>query len=236
MTEAEWLNATDPQPMLEFLRGKASERKLRLFACACCRRLWSSWEVAQTPESVLTSEQFADGMVSRDEMRQVKSKLGARGGYSAAWAANCAEFAVLEDEAEMAADGAVRSSLSFAYYDVYEQTFSTESYSGDKTKATDAAKTELKELIVVLRELFGNPFRPLSLDPAWQTSTVIALAEAAYDNRILPAASVEPDRLAILADALEDAGCTDSAILDHLRGPGPHVRGCFVIDALIGKK
>jgi hypothetical protein len=64
---------------------------------------------------------------------------------------------------------------------------------------------------------------------------VLALAQATYDGRTLPAGTLEPDRLAVLADALEDAGCTDAAILGHLRGPGPHVRGCWALDLILGK-
>lgn len=69
--------------------------------------------------------------------------------------------------------------------------------------------------------------------PSWLTPTVKALAEAAYEQR-LNNGTLDPDRLLVLADALEDAGCTDAEILQHLRGPGPHVGGCWVIDLLRG--
>jgi hypothetical protein len=94
----------------------------------------------------------------------------------------------------------------------------------------------LDSLADLLREIAGNPFRPVALDPAWRTPTVTALATAAYDERILPAGTLEPDRLAILADAFEDAGCDNADILGHLRSPGPHVRGCFVVDLLLQKE
>ncbi|MBI1913499.1 MAG: hypothetical protein HYS12_01905 [Planctomycetes bacterium] len=84
--------------------------------------------------------------------------------------------------------------------------------------------------------MFGNPFRPVALDLTWQTSTVVSLAQAAYEECILPAGTLDPDRLAVLADALEDAGCDNAEILDHLRGPGPHVRGCWPLDLLPGKQ
>jgi hypothetical protein len=64
---------------------------------------------------------------------------------------------------------------------------------------------------------------------------VVALAQAAYDNRTLPAGTLDPVRFAVLADALEDAGCDNADILNHLRGPGPHVRGCWVLDLPLGK-
>jgi hypothetical protein len=62
------------------------------------------------------------------------------------------------------------------------------------------------------------------------------LAEAAYEERSLPAGTLNTQRLAVLADALEEAGCTDQTILDHLRGPGPHVRGCWAVDLILGKQ
>jgi hypothetical protein len=87
----------------------------------------------------------------------------------------------------------------------------------------------------LLRCIFGNPFRPLTLDPGWRTPQVVALAHAAYEQRELPAGQLDPARLAVLADALEHAGCTKEDILDHLRGPGPHVRGCWAVDLVLGK-
>jgi hypothetical protein len=83
-----------------------------------------------------------------------------------------------------------------------------------------------------VRDLFGNPFREFRIDPAWLTfndNTIDRLAQAIYDEHAF-------EDLPILADALEDAGCTDTTILDHCRGPGPHVRGCWVVDHLLRKE
>jgi hypothetical protein len=88
----------------------------------------------------------------------------------------------------------------------------------------------------LLRDIFANPFRPVAVCPACLTPQVVALAQAADDERELPAGTLDAARLAVLADALEDAGCTDPDLLDHLRGPGPHYRGCWVIDLLLGKQ
>jgi hypothetical protein len=87
----------------------------------------------------------------------------------------------------------------------------------------------------VVRCIFGNPFRPVCIEPAWLTPTVTALATAAYEERILPSGELDPPRLTVLADALEEAGCTDAALLDHLRGPAPHVRGCWPLDLVLGR-
>jgi hypothetical protein len=80
----------------------------------------------------------------------------------------------------------------------------------------------------LLRDIFGNPFRPATLDPAWRTPTVVALAGQMYESRDFTA-------MPILADALQDAGCDNEDVLDHCRGPGPHVRGCWVVDLVLGK-
>lgn len=82
--------------------------------------------------------------------------------------------------------------------------------------------------VLLVQDVFSNPFRPVTLDPRWRTAPVTTLAQAIYDERAF-------DRMPILADALEDAGCHDAAILDHCRGPGPHVRGCWAVDLLTGK-
>src|SRR5262249_8541137 len=94
----------------------------------------------------------------------------------------------------------------------------------------NAGKTERRSEVgpwqaALLRDIFGNPFRPVAIDRTIHRpdGTVALFAEAVYDDRTF-------DRLPILADALEEAGCTDAAILEHCRGPGPHVRGCWVVD------
>jgi hypothetical protein len=77
-------------------------------------------------------------------------------------------------------------------------------------------------------DIFGNPFRPVAFDPAWRTSTAVGVATGIYEDRAF-------DRMLILADALQDAGCEDDAILSHCRGDGPRVRGCWVVDLVLQK-
>ena len=90
-------------------------------------------------------------------------------------------------------------------------------------------QTLLAERAKLLKDLFGNPFRPVTADPSWLTSTVVALANGIYTDRAF-------DRLPILADALQDAGCDDEEVLNHCRSEGLHVRGCWVVDLLTGRK
>ncbi|AWM42247.1 hypothetical protein C1280_14260 [Gemmata obscuriglobus] len=80
-----------------------------------------------------------------------------------------------------------------------------------------------------MRDIFGNPFRPVTFSLEWRTETTVALAAQMYESRDF---SVMP----ILADALQDAGCDSADILDHCRGSGPHVRGCWVVDLVLGKQ
>jgi hypothetical protein len=81
----------------------------------------------------------------------------------------------------------------------------------------------------ILRCVVGNPFRPVAFDPSWLTSTAVAIAKGMYESRDFAA-------MPLLADALQDAGCADERILDHCRGPGPHVKGCWVVDLVLGKE
>jgi hypothetical protein len=98
---------------------------------------------------------------------------------------------------------------------------------------------EERVLCALIRDVIGNPFRPApAVDPAWlawNDGVVANLALAAYEEIRPPDHTLAPARLTALADALEDAGCTDAELLGHLRGPGPHVRGCWVVDLLLAK-
>jgi hypothetical protein len=106
----------------------------------------------------------------------------------------------------------------------------TSTFPDEWLERRDLRAVELwKNTTGLVRCLFGNPFRPVALGGTWLTSTVTNLAQAIYDDHAF-------DRLPILADALEDAGCTDEDILAHCRGGGEHCRGCWVVDLLLGKK
>ncbi|WP_238602501.1 hypothetical protein [Fimbriiglobus ruber] len=187
MTEAEWLAATDPTPMLEFLRGKASERKLRLFACGCCCRHPDILDDVSLQQAIHAMEQLAEGLLNGTTRpryntfmhRSLICRLGAASGITAAF-------------------GTVRY----------------------------LSKLPLSSLC---RCVFGNPFLPEFIETTWMTSNVVALACGIYQERAF-------DRMPILADALQDAGCDSDDILAHCRGDGPHVRGCWVVDLLLGKE
>lgn len=101
-----------------------------------------------------------------------------------------------------------------------------------------AREAERARQLVAVRCVFGNPFRSVAVDPSWlrwNDGTVVRLAQAAYQEQQLPSGHLDRARLGVLADALEEAGCPEADLLDHLRGPGPHVRGCWALDAILGK-
>jgi len=215
-TGEEWQASDDPDPMLTFLRdpmlarlrGKPSERKFRLFAVACCRRVWHLLGHDRNRQRVELAEQYADGEVP--------------------------EHAV-EDAASGGHDGS-GGPTEAAFWCCAEDAFDAASFVSVQARSTDEGRSPADKSwkAALVRDLFGNPFHPVTLDPAWRTSTVISLAQAAYQERNLPSGELPTDQLAVLADALEDAGCTNPALLEHLRGPGPHVRGCWPIDFILG--
>jgi hypothetical protein len=98
------------------------------------------------------------------------------------------------------------------------------------------AASERREQATLLRDIFVNPFRPPAFNPSCLTPQIIALAQAAYDERVLPQGNLDDALLRVLGDALEEAGCDQADILEHLHGPGPHVRGCWAVDTVLGKK
>jgi hypothetical protein len=233
MTEAEWLACLDSRIMLEFLRSKASDRKLRLFAVACCRRYWDLLRDEGSRTAVLVAERFADGLATREELEGAREEANwtAGGGdgfgperccmdlddrpYDSAAAANVIEatFDVLESR-KIAADlaGLPRSQW-------------VKSHAGLTNERWVDERRAVADLI---RDIFGNPFRPTTIDLAWLNSNVLDLARTIYEERAF-------DRMPELADALEAAGGHEADILGHCRQAGPHVRGCWVVDVVLGK-
>jgi len=220
VTEAEWLACTDPKPMLEHLRRACSavrrvvgRRKLRLFGCACCRRIWGLLEPAGR-KAVEVSERLADGQADEGALLLA---------HNLAWKANLGIKEVGAMVAEYSPWSAAKVWLRV----------SAKAYSKERGTTTEE---ERSCQVGYLRCIFDNPFRPASIKSEWLTPTVTGLAKATSDKRQLPAGTLDPARLAVLADALEDAGCTDPDLLGHLRSPGPHVRGCWALDLILGKE
>ena len=208
MTEDEWLTCDHPGFMLDALYDpvRVSYRKLRLFACACCRLIPGFWDSAPDREQIEFAELDADGLIDPDTPFPDEEMWDIRWYRRDEW--NSATRAIASHRDEL--------------WDRHKL--------HDKPEDERARILEEGEMALanLLREVLGNPFRPVSVDPAWLTSTVVTLANGIYEQRAF-------DRMPILADALQDAGCENADILDHCRGSGPHVRGCWVVDLLLGK-
>lgn len=272
MNESEWFSSDDPAVMLAHAQGKLSGRRLRLFACACARLAWDSLKDPRSRAAVEVAERYADGEADAGALRESFREAPAAGPEAPYWWD-------LSDLGWICCSQAEEGDVTIAE-------FFGEVASRDKGR--DAA------FAAPLRDIVGNPFRraePLyrlaKLDdsgwsglkkvPAvpWLTRDVLSLAQAAYAER-LEDGTLDPVRLAILADAVEEAGCppevvtesteeycdafmygceefdamdacthkrtrtvtvkTPHPLLEHLRSPGPHVRGCWVIDTILGKE
>jgi hypothetical protein len=229
MTEAEWLACTDPKAMLEILLCRATERKLRLFAVACCRRIWPQMTDARSRQAVELAERSTDELVSDLELSAVSAE-----------AEEAFKESLTDDEGKYVSDDDPQfHAASAASFASRPWRLGAEHFSVILKGAWDASPVrpaqERAAQAAMLRDLIGNPFRPAALAPTWLVPPVLSLARAAYDERQLPEGTLDPTRLAVLADALEDTGCTNADVLGHLRGPGPHVRGCWVVDLLLGE-
>jgi hypothetical protein len=238
MTESEWLACTDSTPMLEFLRDKATERKWRLFAVACCRRIWHLLADEHSQDAVALAERLADGMATSGQRRSLWKQLcefeqmpwwQMNSRSAAGWSiANPLTLREVQDCASLTIHAALAHAQETGQV-VIEQV-------ADYVPIMEPIWGPMKAVqAIFLRDIFGNPFRPISLNPAWLTPTVVGLATVAYDERGLPASELDTARLAVLADGLEDAVCDNAELLAHCRGPGPHVRGCWAVDLLLGK-
>ena len=225
MNEHEWMKCDDSEPMLDFLNAQASKRKLRLFACECARRVQSKADWMGDGE-ILLSERFAEGLASRRELRLARNQIGGIGSFSPAASASNLRSAILEEKAEISAQQAALCAGDFAYMVVF---VSMNYVNNESSQAARADENKVQADL--LREIFGNPFRPVAIDPAWPAwhdGIIVKIAQSIYDERAFA-------NLPILADALEEAGCANAELLAHCRQPGPHVRGCWAVDLLIGK-
>jgi hypothetical protein len=221
--EAEWLACSNPALMLEAMRGRASDRKLRLFAVGCCRFTLTSSTPDQSRHAVEVIERFADGLASSGELHRARSQ-----------AFHAAMQFVFKRQRELRDRGVewLLRRMSPEEMDLYfiaeaAQTF-TPFRIGLLRHWPNPPLGFMQTAPSLLRDVFRNPFRPVALDPTWLVPCVVKLARTIYDERAT-------DRMAELADALEEVGCHHADILGHCRHQGPHVRGCWVVDAILGK-
>jgi hypothetical protein len=219
MTEEEWLRCDSPTTMLLLFRGQGNniDRKYRLFACACCCRVWNFISNSAGRNAVSVAEMYADSEVSLEllnhaRMEVVKLEKAGR--------------PVAERRALLAALSTCEQDAWFAVDTITTHVVECEA---SPSESRQEKLARYRNQVPFVRDIFGNPFRPLTLDPSWLTSTVLTLAQQMYESR-------DFSPMPILADALQDAGCENEDVLDHCRGPGPHVRGCWLVDLLTGRK
>jgi hypothetical protein len=225
VTEAQWQSSTDPQKMLWFLHGKESDRKLRLFACGYCRQIWHLLTDEPSHKAVEAAEGYVDGQVTIEQLGAAMLAVF-RAGLEASFAEGGSASWRTHTPHKAAYNAACSDALKAALDSV-----------GHAQLATNSSMA-LAAQAALLRDIVGNPFRPIFLDSSWitwQDRLIRRLAEAAYHERHLPSGHLDPDRLAVLADALEEAGCDSQDLPRHLRGPGSHFRGCWALDCLLAK-
>jgi hypothetical protein len=228
MTEHEWLACIDPAAMSRYIDALPESpcliRKSRLAACAFARQVWHLLTDERSRQAILVAEKYAESEADLKALRKATD---------AAYKAGLKKRNTRKNLYRSAADVAyVLHSFRASNYPLYVAL----QVSAQALRATQKIANMLDEnpqenlhQCNVIRDIFGNPFRPITLNPVWRTSNVTALAQSIYDDRAF-------DRLPILADALEDAGCDNADILNHCRQPGEHVRGCWVVDLLLGKE
>jgi hypothetical protein len=224
MTEAEWLASDDPERMLTFVNSAASLRKLRLFGVVCCRRIWELMPDVKCELAVDIAEGHANGHCDDEALQAAYERVASAIGT----------LALISESAEYAATAAAWVSSQDNLARTLEA--AAAALAVHKTAGIGWARewefdklAEHRHQTDILRDVFGNPFRPVVFDPVWRTDTAVALAQQMYEARDFSA-------MPILADALQDTGCDSAEILDHCRGPGPHVRGCWAVDLVLGKE
>jgi hypothetical protein len=228
MTEQEWLACTDPKAMLAVLQGNVSQRKLRLFGLACCRRMWHLLPNGRWGLLVEVGERFVDGAASRTELNTAWWRVPTAFVYEGP------DYLAVVSDKIGCVDYTPQKAQEVAYAAAKEVARDADEAVDAEAPRCPRRDAECAAQAHLLRDIF-NPFRPVTAPPALRTPEAVALAQAAYDQRELPAGVLDVARLAVLADALEDAGCDQADLLAHLRGAGPHVRGCWAVDLLLGK-
>ena len=237
MAEEEWLRCPHPEYMVAALRGETSERKLRLLAVALCGRVEHLMADDGSRRAVRVAERYADDRSDGHQLAEAEaSARRARDAAFVRWEADTGSDTPPAGVGYWAADAALCAVNGGAFDGVRGAVSAAGmalAWSEDESLVAGPDHWPGFELTgpwpQVIRDVLGNPFRPVALDPSWLTPAVTAIAHSIYDERAF-------DRMQGLADALEEAGCTDDEVLTHCRGGGDHVRGCWVVDLLLGKK
>jgi hypothetical protein len=213
--EERWLTATHFTQLDMRHAARGRDRKCRLFGCACVRRVLTCHPVERLSTVTGEVERFADGECSWDEVKAVGNSV------------TTARKSLITDGWGCDTRDIIRAISSI----IFQKPFDALQAAHDTIRVfvwgSDLVR-EVRMQVTLAHDIFGNPFRPVAFSPGWRTSAAVALADAMYQARAF-------DRMPVLADALEDAGCDHPDVLAHCRGDDPHVRGCWVVDLVLGK-
>jgi hypothetical protein len=237
VTEEEWLDATNPTAMFAVMceqfgasLRKNGRRKLRLFACSCVRDIFELMRQPGSRQALYYVERYADQLSSEAELTTARQAARASMGKDelpnpgAYWQAAEAAYQLTSKKFDAGDHISVRHAIGSAA----RSWAMGQTRSGATSPHLDLVRARESLYANYLRDVFGNPFRPVNFPAGWRTSSAVGLAEAMYESR-------EFSPMPILADALEEAGCDNPDILTHCRSDGPHVRGCWVVDLVLGK-
>jgi hypothetical protein len=217
MTEAEWLASGGWGGLLDLFAHarfqRATERERRLFACACCRHIWQLLVDERSQRAVEIGEALAEQPSALEEL--YPALVAARKAFD--------EYGDQSDRPDYFA-----TAMLAAWYSLNPWAADGVAITAGDALARYSKTPSWNVQCSFLRDILGNPFRTVAIHDSLRNPTVVALAQAIYSERAF-------ERLPILADALEDAGCTDAEILNHCRGGGIHVRGCWAVDLLLDK-
>jgi hypothetical protein len=230
MTDQEWSDCDDMKRMLAAIRGTVSDRKSRLFNVACCRRIWHLLTKPAVRAAILVGERFADGLADGLELRAALGTIHKE-------RARTPTYTPQGSALQAAGFSCSCSTPPFPFQTAHDMRIALAATFPEAQRHA-VHEREMLACCDLVREILGNPFRRMVVEPAWLTDSVRHLALAIYECHSF-------EDMPILADALEDAGCRQPALLDHCRlPPAPvregsepvgHVRGCWVLDLLLGK-
>jgi hypothetical protein len=209
MDETTWLSQDEPERLLRFAGRSASLRRLRLLGCACCRLIWYHIE-RDYRQLVPRIERYADG---RLDGQALVDALG-----DVPWSRPLPAEAMAVRDLVTVPSSALESAIAAA-----------------RTAARLGLAQGRQRVCALIRDVF-RPFQAGSCERALVSADVRRLARATYAERSLPGGELDGAGLAVLADALEEAGCAGEALLGHLRGAGPHVRGCWAVDLVLARQ
>lgn len=234
MSEPEWLASNDPGRMLFFAAKLVGERKVRLFTGACCRLVWEHMVDPRSRAAVEFVEERVDRPLHRRKGRGKLLQDAVQAYDDLAAYQRAHEHLPGDSERERAICAALAAENCIRGKPTQCGATQVIAYTGGALVSHDENSVEepvdaQKIMSELLREIVRFPLSPITIDPRWRTSDVVGLARAIYDDRAF-------ERIPILADALMDAGCENEEIIGHCRGEGPHVRGCWVVDLILGKQ